>query len=214
MLIMRQNPRTFLDRGTGGEDIVDQNDARRSSVAGPAPPYPRQFDRAAQVFEALFAVQMRLGRRRTHTFQGWHHRQTEQIAEVAGDFSGLVIMARLFTTPVQRHRHERPSFLKRLRQAWVAERFGRDARQIACDVDAALVLENVYQGAGVFTAGQNGSSELKGVAQVTAVGAHEIGLDVSFKHFPAGLTKGRNNARQGVVAKFTKIPTLPQGLLA
>ncbi len=149
MLILRQNPCAFLDSGTGGEDVVDQNHARRA-LAAPTLSGAREFDGSTQVLQALFAIEVSLRRGGAYAFQGGDHRQAEKFTEVAGDFLRLVVVTCLFASPVQRHGDERPLFTQCLGKSGIRKSFGSKSREIASEVDAALVFQAMDQSARVI----------------------------------------------------------------
>lgn len=199
MLIPGQNLRAFLDRGAGGEDVIDEDDSlgfcwiQAFSRSG-------ERNRPAQVLQALFAGEVGLGGGGFGAFQGRNHGQAEQRAEVAGDFLRLVVVAFLLAFPVQRHGHERPPLLQRLGEARIEKCLARDPCEIAGEVEAALVLEAVDEGAGVVAIPQHGPREAKRVGQIAAVRTEEFRADVALEHFPARRAKRLTNARQAFIA--------------
>lgn len=139
MLIVRKDFGAFMDRGTSGKDIIDQNDAGRLFGLHRFA-FSCERNGTLKVFQALTSGESGLRRGGAHAFQGADHGELQQSAEVARDFVGLIVKALLFTLSVQRHWHQSPSLLQRFVQSRVGESLGGKASEFARKVEVFLIF--------------------------------------------------------------------------
>ncbi len=144
MLILRKDFGAFLHRGTGGEDVIDQNDARRFlriegfSLAG-------ELDRALEIFQSLPPRESRLRGRGANASECGDDRELEESPEVAGDFVRLIVKALLFASAVERHGNKRPALLQSRLQARIRKSLRGEAGEFTGEVEIFLILQTVNQ---------------------------------------------------------------------
>lgn len=172
MLILAEDFGAFLNRGTGGEDVVDQDNPgsfrglQSFSLSG-------QGNGTLQVLQALASRESRLCWRGADSLERANHGKLEKSSEVSGDFMGLVVVALLFPRAVKRYWDESPAFVDGMAQSRISKGFGGKTREFSGKVEVFLIFQAVDQLACGIRAIENGSREAELVAQRLAIGAHK-----------------------------------------
>lgn len=152
----------FVYGGSGGEDVVDEDDSMLGGVE-PAAAVAGEIKGTAEVGHALRTAEARLAVGRSSPAQRVEHGQSEVDGQRAGDFLGLVEVAVAQAASVERHGHQRPSFGQALGQSRVGEGFAGEQAQLGGQVDFAGVFQpvNELESSGVARGGGSGEGEGK-----------------------------------------------------
>jgi hypothetical protein len=142
MLILAEDFGAFLDRGTGGEDVVNQ-DNPTSFLGMEGFSLSGQGYGALQVLQSLASRESRLCRRGADSLERANHGKLEKSAEVSGDFVGLVVVALLFARSVQRDGDESPAFVDGLAQSRISKGLGSKTGEFPREVEVFLIFQTV-----------------------------------------------------------------------
>ena len=185
-----------MERGTGGEHVVDKDGAAGGGLQW-AEPVVVHFEGIFQVVLTCLAAEGGLGAGGAGAAQAGEHGKSGQFTQSESEFVSLVEMAGLDAVPMKWDGDEWPLFGKSLIKTWVMECFAGDVGQAVDQVDLPAVFQTVDQVEGARVAAQSWAGEVEGELDSRAVFACEGRIDAAVVGFAADGAEWLVQARQG-----------------
>ena len=167
---MEEHLGAFVGGGSGGEDVIEQDDglvADRAFEAG------HGFEGSAEVFQPFGPAEAGLCLGIAVSFECVDRGDVGELGEALGNFLGLVEFSLSHAEPVERDGNEDSVFPVGV-EPGVVECDRGESGQFSGEVDLASVFEIVNELTACAIAMEGGSGEIEGQVEVAAIGADEL----------------------------------------